>query len=248
MRDILFRAKLKDTNYWAEGFYCSMRETTYCCEEDYKRHPVPLHHLIAVDEMTDWGMPNRLRLYEINPETLCQYTGLCDKNGKKIWENDIVQYGEYTAVVRHGKYTAGFYVDFPEETNYRKDLGYWYKKVSVIGNVLEDTKGNRLESHTVSEPGWIPVTERLPENDSYVLMSFENFYDFQCWSTFDLNSSQSFSRTYDFLRHFCPIFCCISFFTPLNVPFPSCFSVQPYAVTHLTAYAEIYCFLQFIVR
>lgn len=49
------------------------------------------------------------------------------------------------------------------------------KKVSVIGNVLEDTKGNRLESHTVSEPGWIPVTERLPENDSYVLMSFENF-------------------------------------------------------------------------
>ena len=53
MRDILFRAKLKDTNYWAEGFYCSMRETTYCCEEDYKRHPVPLHHLIAVDEMTD---------------------------------------------------------------------------------------------------------------------------------------------------------------------------------------------------
>ncbi len=66
MRDILFRAKLKDTNYWAEGFYCSMRETTYCCEEDYKRHPVPLHHLIAVDEMTDWGMPNRLRLYEIN--------------------------------------------------------------------------------------------------------------------------------------------------------------------------------------
>lgn len=143
MRDILFQAKLKDTNYWAEGFYCRMRETTYCCEEDYKRHPVPLHHLIAVDEMTDWGLPNKLRLYEIDPETLCQYTGLCDKNGKKIWENDIVQYGEYTAVVRHGKYTAGFYVDFPEETNYRKDLGYWYEKVSVIGNVLEDTKGNQ---------------------------------------------------------------------------------------------------------
>lgn len=34
---------------------------------------------------------------------------------------------------------------------------------------------NRLKSHTVNEYGWIPVAERLPENDDYVLMSFENF-------------------------------------------------------------------------
>lgn len=60
MREILFKAKLKDRNQWVEGFYCSMRETTYCFAEDYERHPVPLRHMIAVDTMTDWGMPNQL--------------------------------------------------------------------------------------------------------------------------------------------------------------------------------------------
>ena len=74
MREILFKAKRIEDGKWIEGYY-QKRYGFFGNEE---------HLIFRADSYTVWGYA------EIAPETLCQFTGLYDKNGKNIWENDIL--------------------------------------------------------------------------------------------------------------------------------------------------------------
>ena len=134
MREILFKAKRKDNGEWVEGYY--LRDQYHRSGKD----------IIFYRKDSDW-----FTVYTniIDIETLCQFTGLCDKNGNKIWENDIVnhngeyapvKFGRYCSSFDYGNYNFGFYVDFPEETFYRKELGYWCRKVETAGNVFDNPK------------------------------------------------------------------------------------------------------------
>ena len=146
-REILFKAKRLDNGKWVEGYYCKLDETTYCISEDYERYPVPTHHYILHEAMTDWGLPNRFLQFEINPDTLCQFTGLTDKNGKKIWENDICDRKEkYPEIVAYNKgdWQLDYSYAFGEEMHSNAcNLGFYVCErncVEVIGNIFDNAE------------------------------------------------------------------------------------------------------------
>lgn len=101
---------------------------------------------------------------EVIPETVCQYTGLTDKNGNRMFDGDIIDISYFLtknrAVVKFGKYkqsdmsgdyecgNQGFYVSVEndEHDTYRHDLYFYAHKCEIIGNIFDNPELLEVEN------------------------------------------------------------------------------------------------------
>lgn len=117
MREILFRGKFG--NEWKYGFL-SIEPKGLVIKEPYKNESSNVWHIDA--------------------DTIGQYTGLTDKNGTKIFEGDIVKYGDTVHNVVFEQRNGTAYFGLVYSTLETLSFGYYQdlKQIEVIGNIYDN--------------------------------------------------------------------------------------------------------------
>lgn len=131
----LFRAKRTDNGEWAEGFIIYNEK-----------------YYIGVLRTEHYVIP-AISWHEVDPSTICQCTGLKDKNGKLIWENDVISINTYSyeepedtvvGVVKYSEANTGFCLD---------DGDAWIPICEIYGSYLSEyfIEGNIFDNPELLE-------------------------------------------------------------------------------------------------
>lgn len=135
----LYKAKRIDNGEWVDGFYVKGSDM-------YGKET----HVIFETDAIFYSHGETDGFAEINPATICQCTGLKDKNGELIWENDIMclTYGSHRkyGYVRYGEYNCscceGVYGWYFENEDIRHND--WYE---VVGNTFDNPELLEEKNH-----------------------------------------------------------------------------------------------------
>ena len=122
----LFRGKRIDNGEWVEGYHAIIGGKPVIIEKEPEKY-------YDAD-----GGENRSgnKIVEIIPDTICQCTGLEDKNGKRIFENDILKDNVIYGVVKWDDANARYIID-DREDGYQ-DYSEWWHECEIIGNIFDD--------------------------------------------------------------------------------------------------------------
>lgn len=119
MRDILFRGKRKDNGQFIEGFYIF---------DGFNHYIVKFY----TDENAEGTLYPVQETFEVDPETVGQYTGLTDENGTKVFEGDIIEWDEKEWGCEHRELVEWNYSLFSQRKN------DWKEFCKVIGNIHDN--------------------------------------------------------------------------------------------------------------
>lgn len=126
IESIKFKAKRLDGKGWVCGYFYEENGNTYIIENRQKESKL-----------------NRNLTYQVDPSTVCQFTGLKDCEGNELYEHDVIKnYPFLPSEIVWSEELSGYYLTHANGKIYEKPLGYYLSlgKFIVVGNKFDKEK------------------------------------------------------------------------------------------------------------